>query len=183
MDRYLCMSTKLSRSSRTRSRTRFKRTLHQGLYGWEVTDCTVTMTDSGYQSPGTTASAFRKLTPLVLMSALKRARTAVCEPIHRFQLESPADTLAPVLRTLAKLRGTPDAPAMRGFSFTLEGEIPAAQMQELQQQLHAVTRGESVLEYVFDHYRPIHGTFPTRPRSDNNPLNRKEYLLHVVRRV
>ena len=27
------------------------------------------------------------------------------------------------------------------------------------------------------------GTIPTRPRSDHNPLNRKEYLRHVVRWV
>ena len=68
-------------------------TLQQGLYGWQVTDCTVTMTDCGYSSPGSTAGDFRKLTPLVLMSALKEADTKVCEPIHHFHLEGPADSL------------------------------------------------------------------------------------------
>jgi ribosomal protection tetracycline resistance protein len=65
----------------------------------------------------------------------------------------------------------------------LEGDIPAAHIHELQQQLPALTRGEGVLESAFDHYKPIRGTVPTRSRSDHNPLNRKEYLLHVVRRV
>lgn len=46
-----------------------------------------------------------------------------------------------------------------------------------------MTRGEGVLDYAFDCYEPVSGTVPTRPRSDQNPLNRKEYLLHVVRRV
>jgi len=27
------------------------------------------------------------------------------------------------------------------------------------------------------------GAIPTRPRADRNPLNRKEYLLHVARRA
>jgi ribosomal protection tetracycline resistance protein len=40
-----------------------------------------------------------------------------------------------------------------------------------------------VLECAFDRYQPVCGAIPTRPRSDLNPLNRKEYLLHVVRRV
>jgi ribosomal protection tetracycline resistance protein len=40
-----------------------------------------------------------------------------------------------------------------------------------------------VLESAFDHYQPVHGAVPTRPRSDHNPLNRKEYLLRVRRRV
>ena len=52
----------------------------------------------------------------------------------------------------------------------------------LQQQLPALAGGEGVLESAFDHYRPIRGTFPTRPRSDQNPLDRKEYLLHVLAR-
>ena len=56
-------------------------------------------------------------------------------------------------------------------------------MYELQQLLPALTRGEGVLESVFDRYQPVDGVIPTRPRTDHNPLDRKEYLLHVLRRV
>ena len=72
---------------------------------------------------------------------------------------------------------------MHGSSWRLEGDIPAARVHELQQQLPALTRGEGVLESAFARYQPVRGTIPTRPRSDHNPLNRKEYLLHVLRRV
>ena len=84
---------------------------------------------------------------------------------------------------LARLRAVPQTPLMRGASCVLQGEIPAARVHELQQELPSLTRGEGVLEYAFDHYEPIRGASPTRPRSDHNPLNRKEYLLHVLRRV
>ena len=105
-------------------------TLRQGIYGWQVTDCTVTMTHSGYwprqshahgtfdKSMSSTAGDFRNLTPLVLMSALKQAGTVVYEPIHRFHLEVPADTLGPMLPVLARLRAVPQTPAMRGSSCT-----------------------------------------------------------------
>jgi len=53
----------------------------------------------------------------------------------------------------------------------------------LGRQLPALTRGEGVLESAFDHYQPVRGTVPSRPRSDHNPLDRKEYLLHFMRRV
>jgi ribosomal protection tetracycline resistance protein len=84
-----------------------RETLQQGLYGWEVTDCTVTMTHSGYlprqshahqgfnKSMSSTGADFRNLTPLVLMSALRRAGTVVYEPIHRFHLEIPAESVGP----------------------------------------------------------------------------------------
>ena len=137
----------------------------------------------GYNSVSSTAGDFRHLTPLVLMSALKQAGTSVYEPMHRFYLEIPADTFGRILPVLARLRAVPQISAMRGSSCLLEGEIPAARVHELQQQLPALTRGEGVLELAFGHYEPICGTLPTRPRSDHNPLNRKEYLLHVVRRV
>jgi ribosomal protection tetracycline resistance protein len=157
--------------------------LRQGLYGWQVIDCTVTITASGYVSPSSTARDFRLLTPLVLMSALKQAGTRVCEPMHRFHLEIPADTFGPILPALARLRAVPQPPVLHGSACILDGEIPAAHVHELQQQLPALTRGEGVLESIFERYAPIRGTPATRPRSDHNPLNRKEYLLHVVRRL
>ena len=170
-------------------------TLHQGLYGWEVVDCVVTVTHSGYwarqshshgvfdASMSSTAGDFRNLTPLVLMSALRQAGTRVYEPMHRFRLEIPAEEFGPVLPVLTRLRAVPRTPALQDSSYRVEGEIPAAQVHELQQQLPALTHGEGVLESAFDHYQPVHGTVPTRPRSDHNPLNRKEYLLRVRRRV
>jgi ribosomal protection tetracycline resistance protein len=159
-----------------------QRTLQQGLHGWEVIDGKVTMTHTGF-APKSTAGDFRSLAPLVLMSALKQAGTAVYEPIHRFQLDAPVDTLGPVLHALARLEGVPQAPALRDSSYALEGQIPATRVQELQLELGALTRGEGVFESAFDCYQQVSGRVPTRRRSDHNPLNRKEYLLHVARRV
>src|ERR687897_877715 len=163
-------------------------TLRQGIYGWEVTDCSVTMIDCDYQAPprrwpGTTASDFRLLTPLALMDALKQAGTVVCEPIHRFHLEIPSDMFGTTVSVLARLRAVPQTKEMRGSSYILEGEVPATRVHELQQHLPALTRGEGLVEFDFDSYRAIRGKPPTRPRTDYNPLNRKEYLLHVMRRV
>ncbi|WP_433425565.1 GTP-binding protein [Microtetraspora malaysiensis] len=160
-----------------------RETLRQGLRGWQVTDCTVTITQSGYTSPESTARDFRLLTPMVLMSALQQAGTVVCEPVHRFHLDVPADTIGTILPVLARLSAVPRVPEIRGPACVLEGEIPAARVHELQRQLHALTRGEGVLEFAFDHYEPVRGAPPSRPRSDLNPINRKEYLLHVMRRV
>jgi ribosomal protection tetracycline resistance protein len=156
-------------------------TLREGLYGWHVTDCKVTMTQSGYVAPGSTAGDFRKLTPLVLMGALKQAGTVVCEPIQRFQLELPAVTLGPALSALARLNAVPQNQEMRGSSCVLEGEIPAACVHDLRQRLPALTRGEGVLECAFGRYEPLRGPMPTRPRSDYNPLNREEYLRRLAR--
>jgi ribosomal protection tetracycline resistance protein len=111
---------------------------------------------------------------------LKQAGTVVCKPIHRFNIEGPADTLGPTLRVLAGLQAVPRTPTIWNFSYTLEGEIPAARMHELQQELRGLTRGEGVLKLVFDHYEPVRGKVLTRSRTDRNPLDLKEYLRHVM---
>ncbi len=110
-------------------------TLQQGIYGWQVIDCTVTMTHSGYSSVSSTAGDFRLLTPLVLMSALEQAGTIVCEPMHRFQLEIPADTFGRLMPILAQLRAIHRHQCCEIKSYLLEGEIPAARVHELQQEL------------------------------------------------
>jgi len=172
-----------------------RETLGQGLYGWQVTDCVVTMTHSGYwarqshahgtfdASMSSTAGDFRHLTPLVLMDALRRAGTRVLEPIHRFSLEVPADAFGVVAPALVRLGATPCAATARGDVYVLDGDVPAARVHGLEQRLPALTRGEAMLESAFDRYEPVHGPPPSRPRWDNDPLNRREYLLRVVRRA
>jgi ribosomal protection tetracycline resistance protein len=129
-----------------------------------------------------TAGDFRNLTPLVLMSALQQGGTRVYEPVLRFCLEIPADVFGVMLPVLVRLGAIPQTPAIRDSLCVLEGEIPVAQVRELDQQLPALTRGEGVLETTFGRYQPVRGTVPVRQRSDRNPLNREEYLLHVARR-
>jgi ribosomal protection tetracycline resistance protein len=160
-----------------------RKTLEQGLYGWQVADCVVTMTHSDYRAPSTGVGDFKWLVPLVLMSALLEAGTVVCEPIHRFHLEMPASSIGTVLGALARLDALPGTPALRGETCTLEGGIAAARAHELQQQLKALTRGEGVLECELDRYEPLRGAPPTRPRTGPNPLDRAAYLLYVLRRV
>ncbi|WP_329614055.1 TetM/TetW/TetO/TetS family tetracycline resistance ribosomal protection protein [Streptomyces brevispora] len=157
-------------------------TLEQGLYGWQVTDCTVTMTHSGYSSVSSTAGDFRNLTPLVLMAALQQAGTTLYEPMHRFRLELPADALGPLLPVLAHLTAVPGTPSVDGALCVLEGEIPAARVHELRQRLPSLTRGEGLLESAFASHRPVVGSLPRRSRTDRDPLDRKGYLLRTALR-
>ncbi|MBA3332345.1 MAG: hypothetical protein H0T39_15985, partial [Actinobacteria bacterium] len=109
-----------------------------------------------------TAADFRKLTPLVLMRALERAGTAVCEPIVRVSLEIPTETVGAVLSIVARLGAVAQTPSLRGQLSTIETVLPAARVQELQRQLPALTGGEGVLESDFDGYQPVSGAAPTR---------------------
>ena len=135
------------------------------------------------KSMSSTAGDFRQLTPLVLMDALREAGTIVQEPIQRFRAEVPADVFGTLLPVLTKLRAVPRESRVAGTTYRIEGDIPAGRVHELEQQLPPLTRGAGVLESAFDRYQDVVGAPPWRARTDLNPLDRREYLLRLSRRI
>ncbi len=167
-----------------------RRTLEEGLFAWKVTDCIVTMTKCEYSVPDgppskrgplSTPADYRKLTPIVLMQALERAGTVVCEPTVRASIEMPTQTIGVVLPALARLGAAVKTPSSWGELSTIETVLPAARVHELQRELPGLTGGEGVLESSFAGYEPVSGDPPTRPRTTANPLNLGEYMHKLAR--
>ena len=150
----------------------------EGLCGWQVQDLVVTLTHAG-MVPTSTAADYRHLTPLVLMDALKMAGTTVLEPIQRFTLEIPVETLGDVFTALVAHRVLPQQTETLGPVALIVGTIPTAEIRSLEQRLPGLSAGDGVFTAEFDHYTDIIGTPPARPRTDLNPLDRKEYLARV----
>jgi len=154
--------------------------LKQGLYGWEVTDIAVILTHTGYSSVATTAGDFRNLVPLVLMDALAQAGTAVYEPLNEFELSAPIQSISQVMFKLSMVKAIFERPILRSDTFLLTGSLPIATTEEFKRNLHALTEGEGIFLTRPAGFRKIEPPFPTRKRADYNPLNRKEYMLHVL---
>ena len=145
--------------------------LRAGRFGWEVTDCVVTLTESMYSVPDgppsrrgplSTAADFRKLTPHVLAQALERARTVVCEPTVRATLEVPTETVGAVLPALIRLGAEVEPPVPERRLSTVVAVLPVTKADELQRQLPGLTNGEGVLESTFAGYEPVSGDPPIR---------------------
>jgi ribosomal protection tetracycline resistance protein len=154
-------------------------TLLQGLYGWEVTDIAVTLYQTAWPT-GSTAADFRNLTPLVLMEALSQAGTAVYEPINQFELTVPVKSISKTLFKLSTSNAVFEQPVLHNDTFLLTGTLPVATTEDLKRELHSFTEGEGVFLAKPGGFSKIEGTFPTRKRADYNPLNRKDYLLHIL---
>jgi ribosomal protection tetracycline resistance protein len=164
--------------------------LEEGLHGWEVTDCAVTVTKIGYsladgppsrRGPMPTARDLQKLTPLVLLQALEQGGSTVCEPFFRISAEVPTEAVGPVLAALGRLGGGGGTPSSRGELTMLETALPASRVQELRRRLPGLTGGEGVLESEFADYQPVSGDPPTRKRTRPNPLDLDAYLARVGR--
>jgi ribosomal protection tetracycline resistance protein len=73
--------------------------------------------------------------------------------------------------------------ATNGGMSELEGDVAAANLNDLHRLVPGLTGGLGVLESVLDHHRPVRGDPPRRPRTDRDPLNRGEYLRQVLPRL
>ncbi|HEV2369653.1 MAG TPA: translation factor GTPase family protein [Acidimicrobiales bacterium] len=162
-------------------------TLEEGLFGWPVIDCIVTMTDCGYYASDgptkptrpttrTVAADFRKLTPIVLMRALARARTVVCEPVVALSVEAPSERLSAVITALARLGGAPEPKGARGDLSVVEAVLPAAKVQAFQRRIAPLTGGDGAAEAAFSGYRPVADPPPKRLRTTVDPRDLDRYL-------
>jgi ribosomal protection tetracycline resistance protein len=147
--------------------------LQEGLYGWQVTDCVVTMTQIAYsladgppsrRGPMPTANDLKKLTPVVLLQALERAGSTVCEPVFTITAEVPEAAVGQLLAVLGRLGATAGVPAPRGELSVVQTTLPASSVQELRRQLPGLTGGEGVLESEFAGYQAVTGDPPVRRR-------------------
>jgi len=164
--------------------------LAEGLHGWQVTDCAVTVTKIAYsladgppsrRGPMPTARDMQKLVPLVLMQALEQAGSAVCEPVLRIAAEVPTETIGAMLAALGRLGAGAVTPVARGELSVLEATLPALLVQELRRRLPGLTGGEGVVDAEFAGYRPVTGEPPTRRRLTPDPRDLQDYLAHTGR--
>ena len=127
--------------------------LREGLLGWQVTDCTVTMTECGYISaPSTTRAAhFRKLTPAGPDGGAGpggHGGLRADDP-GRSRRSRPGATGA-VLAAVARLGGSAGTPVLRAeISLRCGRYCPRPRAQDLQRQLPGLTSGEGVAETSF----------------------------------
>ena len=168
--------------------------LRQGRYGWPVTDCTVTMTSSQYaprqskvhqkfdKSISSVAADFRNLAPVVVTAALRRARTRVCQPIERFDLDLPDHTYDQVMALLGRLGAVIHDTAVAGGYTQLSGALPSSRIPQVADALPDLTGGEAVLTAHFDHYAPVTGENPpVLHRRGPDPGDREVWFRAVPR--
>jgi ribosomal protection tetracycline resistance protein len=142
----------------------------------------VTVIDCGYTSPATSAADYRRLTELVIATALERAGTRVCEPLAELSLEIPTSTAHGVLAALGRLGGRVTAQFSANGLTRAGAVLPVARVRSLQHQLPGLSMGEGILETRFGGYQPIGDDPPTKPRSRPSPLDREAWLASLARR-
>ena len=158
--------------------------LAEGLAGWQVTDCRVTMTDCGYASPVTSRGRLPAADPAragdragagrdmgLRAAGGSRARGADLDRAGRRWPRS------------GRLGGRVTRPVLGERPVARSGAVlPVARVRGLQHQLPGLSMGEGILETRLGGYQPIGSDPPRRPRSRPSPLDRDAWLASLAKR-
>lgn len=128
--------------------------LKEGLQGWEVTDCIVTLTHTGL-CPLSMATQLRTLGPLILMQALEKAGTHLCEPCSRFDLQAPSASASILFAKLCEAGATVRSATVTGGLIHIEGVLPTRTLHSIEIQLPTLTQGSGILHCAFNGYTAI----------------------------
>ena len=151
--------------------------MEQGLYGWEVTDCSICFDYGVYYSPVSTPSDFRFLAPVVLEQALKKAGTQVLEPYLSFTLFAPQEYLSRAYNDAPKYCAVIESVVFENDEVIFKGEIPARCINEYKNDLNFYTNGRSVCLTELKGYKETSGELVSQPRRPNSRLDKIRYMF------
>ena len=130
------------------------------LTGSPLTDVRITLTGGRAHPKHTEGGDFRQATYRAIRQGLMEAAAAgaavLLEPWYRFELEVPDACVGRALADLSRMAATFEPPAMAGETASLEGRVPASEMQDYALEVAAYTGGRGRLYLELAGYLPCH---------------------------
>lgn len=154
--------------------------LQQGLYGWEVTDLKVTLTEGQHHVWHTHPLDFAVATPMGILDGLARAGTKLLEPVLQVRIVVPEENGGRVMNDLVQMRGSFEPPVLQGDRMVIEGRLPLATSLDYPVTLSSFTKGRSTFTSFFAGYEECPPDITAeRTRRGVNPLDQAKYILSV----
>ncbi len=138
-------------------RTALRESLEQGctagaLSGYPLTDLEVRVTEAPFQPGVTTEHGLRAAAQLGLMSASRKGRPTLLEPVMVLELTVPADYSGRVVGTLQQKRGSVEGMQIRGDMEVIRARVPLSEMFGYMTELRSATKGRGTFTMEFSHF-------------------------------
>ena len=154
--------------------------LKQGIKGWQVTDCKITLIEGEDHNVHSRSGDFIIATPMAIMNGLLESGTTLLEPIVSFSITAPLDLLGTITSDITKMRGVFDSPQIESTYFKLTGKFPAATTIKYPVRLASLSAGKAKLATKLDAYEPCSDEQGevTQYRGIS-PLDRDKWILQA----
>ena len=130
---------------------------HRGvLIGAPITDMKITLLVGKAHLKHTEGGDFRQATYRAVRQGLMQAKSILLEPWYDFRLAVPTAQIGRAITDIRALGGTMEPPETQGNESILEGQVPAAELQDYAAQVAAYTQGLGRLTLSLHGYAPCH---------------------------
>lgn len=141
----------------------------EGLYGFPLTDMSITLADAAFFSPVSTPAEFRKLAPYALYKALLDANTYVVEPLMAIELFIKKEYSGRAIAELGKLEAKIENMSERKSEIVIQAKLLHSKFLIFESQLNEWFKATAYLKNHFDGYE----------KTDNHSL----YLQGNIDRI
>lgn len=128
--------------------------LKQGIKGWQVTDCKITLTEGEDHNIHSRSGDFIVATPMAIMNGLLESGTTLLEPIVSFSITAPVDLLGTITSDITKMRGVFESPQIENTYFKLTGRVPASTTINYPVRLASLSAGKAKISTKLVSYEP-----------------------------
>lgn len=126
------------------------------LTGAPITDMKITITAGKAHTKHTEGGDFRQATYRAVRQGLMMSESVLLEPVYRFVLKVPQDTVGRAMADITRLYGSFEGPEMEGDMCVLTGKAPVAAFMEYHKEVMAYTHGLGRLSLKIFGYEPCH---------------------------
>ena len=130
--------------------------LENGIVGgYPVVDVKATLVDGSYHEVDSSEMAFRIAGGMGMREALRRAGSALLEPIMSVEVVTPGDFLGEILSDLSSRRSQINSMEGQGDTQMVSAYTPLAEMFGYATDLRSITQGRASYTMEFDHYQRV----------------------------
>lgn len=126
----------------------------QGIFGWEVTDAEIHLTNGKFDSLGSEPKHFNIVVPLALMRALSRCKMEILEPISQFTIVVPEEFLSLMTQYVTSKGAIFEISYDKKDTVSINGEVPMRQILDAPMAIAKLTSGRGLYYSKIVKYSP-----------------------------
>ena len=124
------------------------------LLGYPMESVKVRLMDGSFHSVDSDALSFQIAAGIAFREACKKAKAMLLEPIMRFEIITPNESMGEVTSDLHKRRGHVESVESRIGNAVIHGRVPLAEMFGYVTTLRSITSGRATCMLEFLQYAP-----------------------------
>lgn len=154
--------------------------ISQGLYGWEVTDCEISLVDGKCDSVGSSPADFNIAVPIALMRALKDAGTKILEPNMYYTVNSNKDSYKSILSLVSNYGILYDSIDYDGLNVKFSGIAPLREIVDLPTSIVKLSGGHaSMIEKPYGYTEYMGDEIKEKEYIGNDPRNEELFMMYM----